>query len=61
MQDQMNRIEEKLDKVIESHSIHHGRLVRLETQAGFVKAAVAFLGSIVLLIGGWLINRIPPH
>ena len=37
MQDQLNRIEEKLDQLLESRHEHHGRITKLESEAGIMK------------------------
>lgn len=57
MSDQLSRIEEKIDRLLEDQSEHNGRIVKLETQAGFLKTTLAFLLSVTLLVGGWLLNK----
>lgn len=48
------RIEAKLDKVLEEHG---NRLTKLDTQAGFIKAGLAFVGSLLI----WALNKFYNH
>lgn len=45
MQDQMNRMEEKLDKLLDTRHEHHGRITKLESQVGGMKWFVGVLLS----------------
>ncbi len=53
-QQRLERIESKLDRVLEDHG---NRITKLETQAGFVKAGLAFLGTLVI----WALNKFYNH
>lgn len=53
-QDRLKRIEDKLDRVLEEHG---NRLTTIETQAGFVKAGLAFLGTVLI----WALNKFSNH
>ena len=57
MQEQLDRIEAKIDALAEARLDHNGRLVRLETQAGFVKASVAIIVSVALAAFSWALGR----
>ena len=50
----LERIENKLDQVLESHG---NRLTKIETQAGFIKAGLALLVPFVV----WVLNRLYPN
>lgn len=50
----LERIEEKLDRVLEDHG---NRITKIETQAGFIKAGLAFIGSLVI----WALNKFYNH
>ena len=50
----LERIESKLDRVLEEHG---NRITKIETQAGFVKAGLAFLGTMVM----WALNKFYNH
>ena len=52
MKDQLDRIENKLDSLLNTRNEHHGRITRLEAQAGFVAWTVAAVGAAV----AWLLN-----
>ena len=52
--DRLTRIESKLDRVLEEHG---NRITKLETQAGFVKAGLAFVGTLVI----WALNKFYNH
>lgn len=54
MQEQMDRIELKLDKALIEH---HGRLVKLETQAGFIRWAVTIAISLGLALFSWVLSK----
>jgi hypothetical protein len=58
MQDQIDRIESKIDKILDAQSAHNGRLVSLETQAGYFKAVVAFISSAAIAAFHWLADKL---
>ena len=51
-EDQMNRIEEKLDKLIEKHGETRERLVKIETRGAIVSGAIstAVGGGVAFLV-----------
>ncbi len=56
-QSQLDRIETKLDKLIDSHSGTKLRVVKLETQAGFIKTTLLTLASFAISVVIWALNR----
>lgn len=50
IKEDVRALHKKLDDVLENHG---NRLTKIETQAGFIKAGLAFLGSIFI----WALNR----
>lgn len=52
--ERLARIEAKLDRVLEDHG---NRITKIETQAGFVKAGLAFVGTLVI----WALNKFYNH
>lgn len=50
----LTRIEAKLDRVLEEHG---NRITTIETQAGFIKAGLAFIGTLVI----WALNKFYNH
>lgn len=53
-----DRMDAKLDKIIEQHSDHKTRLTHLESQAGFVKWGLGVVGTLCLAILGWALDRV---
>lgn len=41
MQDHLNRIEQKIDRLLETRDSHNARITALETQAGVIKGLLA--------------------
>lgn len=54
LEDDVRSLHDKLDLALENNG---NRITKLETQAGFIKAGLAFLGSILL----WALNKFIPH
>lgn len=53
----LQRIEDKLDRVLEHVQTNSNRITKLETQAGFVQAALALLVPFVI----WVLNKLYPQ
>jgi hypothetical protein len=51
-----SRVEEKLDKILDSLHSQDVRVTKVESQIGFAKWLGGVIGSAVLALAGWLIN-----
>ena len=56
LDDRLNRFEGKLDTIITQHGDHKERLVKLESQAGFVKWIVGVCITFALAVFSWALK-----
>lgn len=58
LNERLDRMEGKLDQHLEKGQAQEVRLTKLESQAGFVRASLAVLGSLLLATLSWLLDRL---
>jgi type VI protein secretion system component VasF len=58
LEDRLSRIEAKQDTIINQHGDHKERLVKLESQAGFVKWMAGIVAAFAVATFSWALKHI---
>jgi hypothetical protein len=58
LEDRLSRIEDKQDLIISQHGDHKERLVKLESQAGFVKWMAGVLLTFAVATLSWALKNV---
>jgi hypothetical protein len=58
LEDRLSRIEDKQDLIINQHGDHKERLVKLESQAGFVKWVVGVFITFTVATLSWALKNV---